>query len=129
MMGCEKLVVMVVDDYAAMRSYICDILKNMQFEKVVEAENGAEALKLLECTKVDLIVADWNMPVMNGLEFLKKVRADERYNAVPFLMVTAYAEKDAIFAALDAKVSDYIIKPFSIAGITEKVTRLIPRSD
>lgn len=126
-MAYKDLVAMVVDDFSTMRRIVRKILKDLQFQEVIEAENGAEALKLLENNKVDLIVSDWNMPTMTGLELLKRVRADERLRGLPFLMVTAEAQKENIFEAIQAKVSNYIVKPFSPAVFEEKLAKIIPQ--
>ena len=126
-MAYQNLVALVVDDFATMRRIIRKILKDLQFQDVLEAENGADALKLLATNKVDLIVSDWNMPVMTGLEFLKRVRADERLKSLPFLMVTAEAQKENIFEAVQAKVSNYIVKPFTPAILEEKLAKILPR--
>jgi len=123
----KNLVAMVVDDFSTMRHIVRKILKDLQFQEVIEAENGAEALKLLESCKVDLIVSDWNMPTMTGLELLKRVRADERLKGLPFLMVTAEAQKENIIMAIQAKVSNYIVKPFSPAMFEEKLAKIIPQ--
>jgi len=118
---------MVVDDFSTMRRIVRKILKDLQFKEVFEAENGAEALKLLESTKVDLIVSDWNMPTMTGLELLKRVRADERLKGLPFMMVTAEAQKENIIEAIQAKVSNYVVKPFSPEVFAEKLAKIIPQ--
>lgn len=126
-MAYKNLVAMVVDDFSTMRRIVRKILKDLQFQEVIEAENGAEALKLLKTHKIDLIVSDWNMPTMTGLELLKRVRADERLKGIPFLMVTAEAEKENIVEAIQARVSNYIVKPFSPAVLAEKLAKLIPQ--
>jgi two-component system chemotaxis response regulator CheY len=123
----KDLVVMVVDDFATMRRIVRNILKDLQFKEIIEAENGEEALKLLKSAKVDLIVSDWNMPVMTGLELLKRVRADGRLKDLPFLMVTAEAQKENIIEAIQAKVSNYVVKPFTPAAIAEKLAKIIPQ--
>lgn len=127
-MSYKDLVVMVVDDFSTMRRIVKNVLKDLQFKEIVEAENGAEALKVLKSTKVDLIVSDWNMPVMTGIELLKQVRANDEYKALPFLMVTAEAQKDNIVEAIKAKVSNYIIKPFTPATLAEKIAKIIPQN-
>ena len=126
-MTYKNLVAMVVDDFSTMRHIVRKILKDLQFQVVIEAENGAEALRLLESNKVDLIVSDWNMPTMTGLELLKQVRADERLKGLPFLMVTAEAQKENIIEAIQAKVSSYVVKPFSPAVFAEKLAKIIPQ--
>lgn len=126
-MEYKDMVVLVVDDFATMRRIVRNILKDLQFKEIIEAENGAEALMLLESTKVDLIVSDWNMPVMTGLELLKQVRAVDRHKELPFLMVTAEAQKDNVVEAIKAKVSNYVVKPFSPTILAEKIAMIIPR--
>jgi len=123
----KDLVAMVVDDFSTMRRIVRKILKDLQFREVIEAENGLAALRLLESNKVDLIVSDWNMPMMTGLELLKRVRADERLKGLPFLMVTAEAQKENIIEAIQAKVSNYVIKPFSAAVLAEKLAKILPQ--
>ena len=126
-MAYKDLVAMVVDDFSTMRSIVRKILKDLQFREVIEAENGLAALRLLESNKVDLIVSDWNMPTMTGLELLKRVRADERLKGLPFMMVTAEAQKENIIEAIQAKVSNYVIKPFSAAVLAEKLAKILPQ--
>ena len=123
----KNMTAMVVDDFATMRRIVKKILKDLQFEEIIEAENGAEALGLLESNKVDLIVSDWNMPTMTGLELLKQVRADDRLKGLPFLMVTAEAQKQNIIEAIQAKVSNYVVKPFTPAVFAEKLSKIIPQ--
>ena len=126
-MGYKDLTVMVVDDFSTMRRIIRKIMKDLEFKEVIEAENGAEAFELLKTNKVDVIVSDWNMPTMTGLELLKKVRADERFKALPFLLVTAEAQKENIIEAIQAKVSNYVVKPFTPAALAEKLAKIIPQ--
>ena len=126
-MAYKDLVAMVVDDFSTMRRIVRKILKDLQFRDIIEAENGLAALRLLESNKVDLIVSDWNMPTMTGLELLKRVRTDERLKGVPFLMVSAKAQKENIIEAIQAKVSNYVLKPFSPAAFAEKLAKIIPR--
>ncbi|MGO9019471.1 MAG: response regulator [Syntrophobacteraceae bacterium] len=126
-MAYKDMVAMVVDDFSTMRRIVRKILKDLQFKEIFEAENGAEALKLLETTKVDLIVSDWNMPTMTGLELLKRVRADKRLQGLPFMMVTAEAQKANIIEAIQAKVSNYVVKPFSPEVFAEKLAKIIPQ--
>jgi len=118
---------MVVDDFSTMRRIVRKILKDLQFQEIIEAENGAEAFELLKTNKVDLIVSDWNMPTMTGLELLKRVRADDRFKGLPFLLVTAEAQKENIIEAIQAKVSNYVVKPFSPAVLAEKLAKIIPQ--
>jgi two-component system chemotaxis response regulator CheY len=123
----KDLAAMVMDDFSTMRRIVRKILKDLRFEKVIEAENGVEVLRLLESNKIDLIVLDWNMPMMTGSGLLKRVRADERLKGLPFLMVTAEAQKENIIEAIQAKVSNYVIKPFSPAAFEERLAKIIPQ--
>ena len=123
----KDLIVMVVDDFATMRRIIRKIMKDLEFKEVIEAENGAEAFELLKTNKVDVIVSDWNMPTMTGLELMKRVRADERFKSLPFLLVTAEAQKANIIEAIQAKVSNYVVKPFTPAALAEKLAKIIPQ--
>ena len=126
-MAYKDLVAMVVDDFSTMRRILRKILKDLQFKEIIEAENGVEALRLLKSNKVDLIVSDWNMPTMDGLELLNRVRADERLKGIPFMMVTAETKKENIIKAIQAKVSNYVVKPFSPAVFAEKLAKIIPQ--
>jgi two-component system chemotaxis response regulator CheY len=103
--------IMVVDDFATMRKVIRNLLKQVGYENIVEAEDGVVALKTLKSKKIDLVISDWNMPNMTGIELLKAVRADEELSATPFLMVTAEALQDNVIAAVKAGVNNYIVKP------------------
>ena len=125
-MAYEGLVALVVDDFATMRRIVKKILKDLRFQDVIEAENGVEALRMLKSNKIDVIVSDWNMPEMTGLELLKRVRADEQLKGIPFLMVTAEAQKENIVEAVQAKVSNYVIKPFTPALLQERLAKILP---
>ncbi|RUM87099.1 MAG: response regulator, partial [Thermodesulfatator sp.] len=91
--------VLVVDDFATMRKIIKNILTQLGFKNIIEADDGTTAWEILQKEPVDLIISDWNMPKMNGLELLKKVRSDEKLKDIPFLMVTAEAQKENIIEA------------------------------
>jgi two-component system chemotaxis response regulator CheY len=110
-----------------MRRIVRKILRDLDFQNIIEAEDGSAALEVLKTNKVDLIVSDWNMPKMTGLELLKAVRGDEKTKHLPFLMVTAEAQKENIFEAVQAKVSNYIVKPFTAATLEEKLGKIIPK--
>jgi two-component system, chemotaxis family, chemotaxis protein CheY len=126
-MHWKDLTILVVDDVMTMRRIVRNILRDLQFKNIIDAEDGAAAVRILESQKVDLIVSDWNMPVMTGLELLKWVRANEVTKNVPFLMITAEAQKDNIMEALKAKVSGYMVKPFTPQSLAEKLQRILPR--
>ena len=117
--------VLVVDDFATMRRILKNILKQIGFKNLVEADDGTTAWDVLEEQKVDLVLADWNMPKMTGLELLKKVRASEKYAKVPFLMVTAEAQKQNVIEAVQAGVSNYVVKPFTAEAISEKLEKIL----
>ncbi len=116
--------VMIVDDFATMRRIVKNILTQLGFKNFIEADDGSTAWEILQKEKVDFIVSDWNMPKMTGIELLKKVRADERFKDIPFLMVTAEAQKENIVEAVKAKVSNYIVKPFTPETLGEKIEKI-----
>ena len=113
--------VLVVDDFATMRRIIKNVLKQMGFTNIVEAVDGSDALETLKEEGVGLIVSDWNMPNMSGLEFLKVVRGDDNYKTIPFVMVTAEGMKENVIEAVKAGVSNYIVKPFTPETFSEKL--------
>ena len=121
----KNLKILIVDDFATMRKVIRNLLKQGGYENIVEAEDGAAALKVLKSQPVDFIISDWNMPNMSGLELLKAVRADDELKALPFLMVTAEALKDNVVAAVKAGVSNYIVKPFTAEVLNEKIEKIV----
>ncbi|MFY9943225.1 MAG: response regulator [Desulfobacterales bacterium] len=117
--------VLIVDDFATMRRILKNILKKIGFTHILEADDGSNALKVLEKEKVDLVISDWNMPKMTGLEFLKAVRSNTAFKDLPFLMVTAEAQKQNIIEAVQAGVSNYVVKPFTEEVITEKLAKIL----
>ena len=120
-MGYEGKKVLVVDDSAVMRQIIKKNLKELGFSDPVEAEDGAAGLKKAGEEPVDLIVSDWNMPNMTGLEFLKAVRADAGLKGIAFIMVTSEADKEKIMEAVQAGVDQYLVKPFNAMQLEEKI--------
>jgi len=116
--------ILIVDDFETMRRIIKGALKQMGFKNIIEDEDGDLALKTLKEEKVDLILADWNMPKMNGLELLKAVRGDENLKNIPFIMVTAEGQKDNVMEAVKAGVSNYIVKPFTPETLSEKIKKV-----
>ena len=113
--------VLVVDDSSVMRQIIKKNLKELGFGDITDAEDGAAGLKKLGDAPVDLVVSDWNMPKMTGIEFLKEVRSDSKLKAIPFIMVTSEADKGKIMEAVQAGVSQYIVKPFNAVQLEEKI--------
>ena len=127
-MAYKDLTVLIVDDFLTMRRIVRKILRDLDFENIIEAEDGSAALDVLKTTKIDLIVSDWNMPRMTGLELLKEVRSSDQFKDTPFLMVTAEAQKENIVEAVKARVSNYIVKPFTAATLEEKLAKIVPRN-
>lgn len=118
--------VLVVDDFSTMRRIVKNIIKQLGFSNVEEAEDGAQALAKLKADKFDFVISDWNMPNMTGLELLQAVRADASLKDIRFLMVTAEAEKDKIVAAVQSGVNSYILKPFTAETLKEKIDVIFP---
>jgi two-component system, chemotaxis family, chemotaxis protein CheY len=120
--------VLVVDDFATMRRIIKNVLKQIGFTHILEADDGATAIEVLKENEVDLIISDWNMPRMNGLDLLKTVRNKESTKTIPFVMVTAEAQKDNVLQAVQSGVDNYIVKPFTADAIKEKLTRVFNKN-
>ena len=117
--------VLIVDDFATMRRILKNILKQLGFKNLVEADDGTTAWEVLETQSIDLIISDWNMPKMTGLELLKKVRASDNHKGTPFLMVTAEAQKQNVIEAVQAGVSNYVVKPFTAEAISDKLEKIL----
>ena len=118
---------LVVDDMSTMRRILKNVLKQIGFSNLVEAENGQDALNKLKVGDIGLIVSDWNMPVMQGIELLRTVRADAEMKHLPFLMVTAEAQKENIIEAVQAGVSNYVVKPFTAEALQGKLEKIFAR--
>jgi two-component system chemotaxis response regulator CheY len=124
-MGMDtSMKVLVVDDFATMRRIVKGVLKQLGFSDIIEAENGSSALDELKKEKVGLIVSDWNMPKMTGLDLLKAVREDDRLKSIPFIMVTAEGQKENVLEAVKAGVSNYIVKPFTPETFNDKLQKV-----
>jgi len=117
--------VLIVDDFATMRRILKNILKQIGFKNLVEADDGTSAWEILQGQTIDLIISDWNMPKMTGLELLKKLRASDQYKRTPFLMVTAEAQKQNVIEAVQAGVSNYVVKPFTAEAISDKLEKIL----
>ncbi len=120
--------ILVVDDFPTMRRIIKNLLKDLGYENVDEAENGAMGLEKLRNGEFDLVVSDWNMPVMDGLTMLTQIRADAGLAKVPVLMVTAEAKKDNIIAAAHAGANGYVVKPFTAATLEDKINKIFEKA-
>ena len=116
--------ILVVDDMSTMRRIVKNIFRELGFSHVEEAENGKAALEKLKAGKFDLVVSDWNMPVMPGIELLRNIRADAELKHIPVLMVTAEAKQENLVEAIKAGVSNYIVKPFTAETIKEKLDKI-----
>jgi two-component system chemotaxis response regulator CheY len=116
--------ILVVDDFPAMRKLVRNALRELDLTNVCEAHNGKEALEIVDSEPIDLILSDWNMPVMSGLEFLIWVRSREQFKNLPFIMITAEDEKMNVVEAVRHKVSNYIIKPFTVEILEAKLKQV-----
>ena len=114
--------ILVVDDFAAMRRILRNVLSQIGLTNIIEADDGTTAIDFLKENKDDLIVSDWTMPKMSGLDLLKTVRSNEETKNTPFLMVTASSQRDDLLKAIQAGVSNYIVKPFTADTVMEKLT-------
>jgi len=119
-----KMKILVVDDFATMRRIIKNVLKQIGFSNICEADNGNSALKALKSEKYDLVMCDWNMPEMPGIELLNRIRADEQLKNIPFVMVTAEAQKENILEAVKAGVNNYVVKPFTAETVEQKLKKV-----
>ncbi len=122
-----KMKILVVDDFSTMRRIVKNLLKQLGFENVEEAEDGAQAYSKLKTGGFGFVVSDWNMPNMDGLELLKKVRGDAALSGLPFLMVTAEAEKEKVILAIQAGVNNYVVKPFTGEVLKEKMDKVFEK--
>ncbi|MBA4392070.1 MAG: response regulator [Desulfobacca sp.] len=119
--------ILVVDDFSTMRRIVKNLLKQLGFENIDEAEDGEQAFAKLKNGRFNFIVSDWNMPNMTGIELLKSVRADPELKALPFLMVTAEADKEKVVEAIKSGVNNYVIKPFTAEILKEKMDKIFER--
>ncbi len=122
--------IITVDDSSTMRRIIKNTLKRIGYgDEILEAGDGKEALDVLANHDVDLIITDWNMPVMDGLTFVKKIRSDSKYDDTPIIMVTTEAAKEDIITALKAGVNNYIVKPFTPDVLKDKIDTVLGKKD
>ena len=123
-----RLRVLIVDDSSTMRRIIANTLKKLGYEDIVEAADGAEGLQVLVSKGADLVLTDWNMPKMDGREFVRSLRTLPDMAAVPVLMVTTHAEKSDVVLALQAGVNDYVVKPFTPEILKEKIELVMSKA-
>jgi len=117
--------ILIVDDTAVLRNIMKIQLQRMGFDRIYEAQDGSAAMKILHAQRIDLVISDWNMPVMNGFELLREIRASEILKDILFIMVTAEATEARISMALQLKVDELILKPFTLEILERKSLRVI----
>ncbi|MEW6658500.1 MAG: chemotaxis response regulator CheY [Thermodesulfobacteriota bacterium] len=122
-----RMKVLVADDFATMRKIVRNILKQIGFDNIVEAEDGQAAVQVLKNENIGLVVTDWNMPNMSGLELLKKIRSDPKTAHLPVLMVTAEGLKENVVEAVKAGVNNYVVKPFTAEILQEKLEQIFKK--
>ncbi|HOO44755.1 MAG TPA: chemotaxis response regulator CheY [Deltaproteobacteria bacterium] len=123
----KNMKILVVDDFSTMRRIVKNILRQLNFNNIIEADDGSSALDVLQKEKIDMVVSDWNMPKMTGLELLKAVRSDDALKDIPFLMVTAEAQQENIIEAVKSGVSNYIVKPFTAETLGQKINQIFKK--
>ena len=121
----KSMNVLIVDDYKTMLRIIRNLLKQIDFNNVDEATDGAEALAKMRASNYGLVISDWNMQPMTGLQLLQEVRADARLKQMPFIMITAESKTENVIAAKQAGVSNYIVKPFNAETLKEKIEKVL----
>ena len=125
----KKMRILVVDDFSTMRRIVKNLLVELGFSNISEADDGSTALPILERGDIDFLVTDWNMPGMPGIDLLKAVRANEKLASLPVLMVTAEAKREQIMEAAQAGVNGYVVKPFTANTLKEKIEKVFERLD
>ncbi|SEP80061.1 two-component system, chemotaxis family, response regulator CheY [Solimonas aquatica] len=123
----KNMKILVVDDFSTMRRIVRNLLADLGYTNVTEADDGKSAWPMLQATTFDFVITDWNMPGMTGIDLLRAIRGDERMAKLPVLMVTAEAQRDQIIAAAQAGVNGYIIKPFNANTLKEKIDKIFAR--
>lgn len=123
----KSIRILVVDDFPTMRRIIRNLLKELGFNNVEEAEDGAAGLEKARDGSFQFVISDWNMPNMDGLSMLQAIRADAAIGKTPVLMVTAEAKKENIIAAAQAGANGYVVKPFTAATLDEKITKIFEK--
>ncbi len=123
----KDMKVLIVDDFATMRRIVRNLLLELGFSDIEEADDGKTALPILKRGRVDFLVTDWNMPGMDGLDLVRHVRSSPDLKGIPILMVTAEAKKSQIIEAAQAGINGYIVKPFTASTLNEKIERIFAR--
>jgi two-component system, chemotaxis family, chemotaxis protein CheY len=122
-----RMRVLVVDDFATMRKIVRNILKQIGFEDITEAEDGNAALRVIKSENIGLVVTDWNMPNMSGLDLLREIRGNSQTASLPVLMVTAEGLKENVMEAVKAGVNNYVVKPFTAEVLQEKIETIFKK--
>ena len=122
-----RMKVLVVDDFATMRKIVRNILKQIGFEDITEAEDGSVALRMIKSESVGLVVTDWNMPNMSGLDLLREIRQNPQTAHLPVLMVTAEGLKENVMDTVKAGVNNYVVKPFTAEVLQEKIEHIFKK--
>ncbi len=123
----KNIKILIVDDFSTMRRIIKNLLRDLGFTNTAEADDGLTALPMLQSGSFDLLITDWNMPGMSGIDLLRAVRADAKLQHMPVMMVTAEQKRDQIIEAAKAGVNGYIVKPFTAATLKEKMDKIFER--
>jgi len=121
----KNMKILIVDDYQAMLRILHNLLKQMQFNDIDEATDGSAALERLREKDYDLVISDWNMKPMSGIDLLRKLRADEKTKDMPFVMITAESKSENVITAKDAGVSGYIVKPFNADKLKSTLVKVL----
>jgi len=119
--------ILVVDDFSTMRRIIKNILKQLGYNNVIEADDGTTAWETLNREHIDFVICDWNMPKLKGIDLLRKIRDSEEFEDMPFLMVTAEAQQENLVEAIQAKVSNYVVKPFTPDVLGQKIEKILEK--
>ena len=123
----QSLKILTVDDFSTMRRIIRNILRQLGYSNIMEADDGAAALAVLQQQEIDFVISDWNMPNMTGLELLRAIRTDEKLHKIPVLLITAEALKENVVEAVKAGVNGYIVKPFTAETLGEKIEAIFEK--
>ncbi|MEH6442294.1 MAG: chemotaxis response regulator CheY [Oceanospirillaceae bacterium] len=123
----KDIKILVVDDFSTMRRIIKNLLRDLGFQNITEADDGKTALPILKQGGIEFLVTDWNMPGMTGIELIGEVRKDPNLAHIPILMVTAEAKREQIIAAAQAGVNGYVVKPFTATVLKEKIEKIFER--
>ncbi len=123
----KNMKILIVDDFSTMRRIIKNLMRDLGYANTHEADDGSTALPVLKSGSFDFLITDWNMPIMQGIDLLKAVRADPHLASLPVLLVTAAARREQIEAAADAGVNGYIVKPFTAQTLKEKIEKIFER--